>query len=1098
MRVVTERECATVHCRRSGLQPRRQHGFPATRGRRPAGSVGGNRTEHVPSSRRRDIPHRVDASGRPRSPDRLSSAVDAETTDVTPATESEGLRLFGVPVYVDAAGRETLFAPERRFQLLAHLACRRRWLRRDELAELFWPERDSGSARSNLRKVLLLARQLPGLPPLEHQGGLLRWQPPSDLERFERAVAEGRHADALAEVHAPLLQGLDDGLAPPALQWLDFERQRSARLWRAAASERLAALREAPDEAAALAQRLLAVEPDDETVLLALCTALAALGRPGEAIDALRQQAARLAEDAGLEPSGALRRMAEQLRTAAAAVGSPRTASAAVRPPTVRSQAASGRGAAADAHGNAAASGLIGRRSELAQIGRLLAQDDCRWLTVTGPPGVGKSALARSALAALAGRFAQGGAWVPLDDLVDAATVVQRLASVLGIEADSGAPTWATVQAALHVDQRLIVLDNAEHLDLAQPLAELVAACPALRLLVTSRSRLGDPVEWLLPLDGLPLPDDDETDIEVLRLCDAVRLFEARALQRSPGFELARAVAPVVRLVHVVEGLPLAIELAAAWTRVLPVREIVAELALSLDLLEPAVDHSREKGLQAAFAQSWRLLTPLERTSLARLACLPAAFDRELAQQVAGAGLAVLAALVDKSLLRAESDGRFSMHALLRQCAATFVDDAPALAQRHARHVAQRFVRYGEMAQMPLAEVEKELPHLRAAWRWTLAQRDGAALLALAPTLDIFCQQRGLWREGLTAFEQAVAAFDDGSPRHDRPLQLALRTFTNMLFYASRLAEAEAVGRRSLKLAQRLGDAPAIMIALNALGSILCQTGRPALARPFFEQSRKRAVRDADLRREAIVVSNMAVVDEAIGDYERALAEYRRSIELHRAAGRMSGLAISLSNLANLLRLLDRGREALPMLHESLAVCDAHGVDTTRAVVLSTLGLAHLDLGDAQSAGGWLDRALVEARAHGEPFVEVSTLLGQARHRAAAGDLRGARSKADAALDVAVRMRSVRPQIEALLGIGEILVHAGHRSAGGTLLHWGLAQPGTYRSNVDAMRRRVAALDLEAASPGHAARLLPLDAPLDAALAFAAALPAPAADRLIG
>jgi predicted ATPase/DNA-binding SARP family transcriptional activator/tetratricopeptide (TPR) repeat protein len=980
---------------------------------------------------------------------------------------SQAMHLFGVPRYVDAEGRETVFAAERPLQLLAHLACRRRWVARDQLAELFWPERDQHSARSNLRKVVLLARRIPGLPPLEQHGDLLRWSPTSDLEAFEQAVADGRSAEALALWRAPLMEGMESGLGLSATEWMELERQRVRGLWRAAAAARLDGLRREPEALLPVASVLLAQDPEDEATLLALGEALHVLGRQAEALQMLRRHAERLAEVYGLEPSAPLRHMAVRLQGASSASWVTQAAGVTRGEPL--------------SHGTP----LIGRRIESAQVRRLLAQDDCRVLTLSGPPGIGKTKLAQALLPGLATGHTRGAAWVALADLTDASQVPARIASALAVTLGGDSTPWRQLEAVLSGGSLLLVLDNCEHLALTQPLAGLLAACPNLQLLITSRARLGAAGEWLLPLEGLPLPDADETDAAILRHCDAVKLFELRSLQIKPDFDLARDAANVVRLVRMVEGLPLAIELAAAWTRVLSVSDIASELARSPDLLEPAPGTAHGSGLRASFAQSWRLLSGVERACLGRLAWLPGAFDRDMAHQVASASLPVLAALIDRSLLRAEPAGRYSMHALLRQCAAEHAQDCEMLAERHARFISHWLDTFGGMGQLPLQRIEQEIAHVRQAWAWGVARCDSSVLTQMSAVLDAYYQACGCWAEGVEVFHAAVASLDSRAPSTQRPLQLALRALSNLQFRGGALCEAETTARRSLQVARSIGDREAIRIALNAIGNCLCQGGRFAQGRACYAHARRHAERDGDTRQVAALGANIALADEALGEYEQALEGYRQVLVLHRTAGRIADVARNLNNMANLLRLLERPEDAQPLLAEALDLCNAYHLDATKVYVLVTLGLTHDDLGEYRAAADWLDRALTEVRAHGEPFVEASALLAKARLTARTGDGCLARAHLREAMVVAKRIGSPTLQIECVLSLGEILARDGDSVVGAALLQWGIAQPDLFRPDATAAQRSLNKLGLDAATVARGTTVLPPGAGLTQALDLA-------------
>ena len=962
---------------------------------------------------------------------RRFAAVSSGLATIPAVTTATALTLFGIPTL--RVGDEALIlGTERPFQLLAYLGCRAGWVSRDELAEWLWPGRGPSAARSNLRKTLLLARKIASDPALEQSGERVRWLPGSDLQAFESACDEGRVDAAIALASEPLLLGMDNALSPVAAEWLALERARVEARLRRACEHGLEALRERPRECRALAETMLSRDPFDESAVRALASALIRLDQKDAASQVLEAHAKRLMLELGLEPSSSLRKFVDEVRQGSptpAAGGSVR------RPPEPP-----------PGH-------FVGRRAEGAQIASLLAQPSCRLLTLMGPPGIGKSALARNVLPSLATGFADGSAFVTLEDVTAVSQAAGRLASTLGLESGDDGPAWQAIGQAIGARALLLVLDNAEHLPLTQPIEQLIGMCPRVKLLVTSRERLGVVDEWLLPLEGLPLPDHDETDAEVLRHCDSVRLFEARALQRAPDFELARAAAAVVRLLHLVEGLPLAIELSAAWARVMPVADIAEELSVSIDLLEPS--SVGQRGVRASFDQSWLRLTPIEQAVLSRLAHLPGWFGRDMARQVAGASLPVIAALVDKSLLRSEHDGRFSMHALVRQCAAVHADDADDVLARHARATERWAARFRDMAQMPLAEIETEVPHLRAAFQWATEQRDASMIVSLSPVLDRFCQQRGLWKDGTALFSAAVAAFDGERAGAERPLLSVLRPLASLRFCSGDLVEAEALSRRSLRIAQRLRDAESTKSALNAVGISLCQQGNYAQARPFFEQAVRQARRDDDERNLANVSGNLAICDEAVGRYESALDHYRLSARLHREAGRAGGLATNLNNLANLLRILQRSREMLAPLHEALELCQAHGLDATLPFVLVTLGLAHDDLGEADEARRWFERALDAARSHGEPNIEASALLGQSRLQAAGGDFPCAWKTVGAALAIAEQLRSLRLQLDCVLGFGEVLAREGRLEAAAALVQWCLTQPAMMQADVEAARRRL-------------------------------------------
>ncbi|MGH2353778.1 MAG: ATP-binding protein, partial [Chloroflexota bacterium] len=344
---------------------------------------------------------------------------------------------------------------------------------------------------------------------------------------------------------------------------------------------------------------------------------------------------------------------------------------------------------------------FIGRQADLAELSSLLSTPACRLLTLVGPGGIGKTRLAlqaaarlRDARAAASGRgFGHGVYVVALQALRSPDLLLPALADALALPPVGSGDPLAQLLNYLRDKAVLLVLDNFEHLmHGAALLAGILAAAPQLKLLVTSREALNVQEEWLYPIQGLPFPDSElAADLEDY---SAVRLFAERARRVRWDFSLDAERAGVVRVCRLVEGMPLALELAAAWTKTLPCAEIATEIESSIDFLATRLRDvpERHRSMQAVFEQSWARLDGGERAVLRRLSVFRGGFRREAAEQVAGASIPTLSLLVDKSLLRLEVDGRYQIHELLRQyaeerlrCAA---DEAAQVHDRHCAHFA--------------------------------------------------------------------------------------------------------------------------------------------------------------------------------------------------------------------------------------------------------------------------------------------------------------------------------------------------------------------------------------------------------------------------
>jgi len=575
---------------------------------------------------------------------------------------------------------------------------------------------------------------------------------------------------------------------------------------------------------------------------------------------------------------------------------------------------------------------FLGRQRELAEVVGLLERGDVRLLTLTGPGGTGKTRLAIEAAAAVAGRYPDGVFWVALAPLRDAAFVVPAVAQAVGAADDL---------TAYITDRRLLLLlDNAEHVVEAAPeISRLVRSCPGLDVLATSRE--------LLQLAG-----EHTYAVPALSTGDAKELFLARA--EATGGEVAPADV-VDELCARLDHLPLAIELAAARTRLLSPEELFGRLGQRLDLLKGSRDADpRQQTLRAMIAWSFDLLTNREQALFARLAVFPGGCTLEAAETVCDAELDSLASLVDKSLLRRSAD-RFWMLETIRQFALERLgerSDLRVLRRRHALHYLALAERAEPELRGPaqrrwLERLELDQDNLRAALSWSGEAGDVGVGLRLTAALWRFWRMYNHLIEGSQLLETFL--------RIGGAAPAALRA--RSLLGASRLAMDEGDVERSLAHAEEA------LVAARASGAA---------------------------REIAAATENLGLMMIFTGELARALALLEDSIGRFRALSDSVGAADALNNLANALlaagetgRAGGRGEEALALQREA-------GNKLGIAFVLHTLGYVALHEGALELSRARLDESLVLFSELGDLSRVADNLEGLAHVAAGHGDDRRA------------------------------------------------------------------------------------------------------------
>jgi mycothiol synthase len=573
---------------------------------------------------------------------------------------------------------------------------------------------------------------------------------------------------------------------------------------------------------------------------------------------------------------------------------------------------------------------FIGRETELAQIAERLADPACRLLTIVGPGGIGKTRLALQTGISHKPIFKDGVAWVALNTLQSPEQLAAVIAESLNYRLRGLTSGETELIPLLEDKELLLILDNFEQiLPAADFLTRLLEQTLAVKLLVTSRQTLELPQEWRFDLGALPLPDEESCNALVDN--SAMQLFVQSGRRADSTFAPTEddylAIAHICQLVG---GIPLGIELAASWLRVISCTEIAQEIEKSLDFLTVTLSHlpPRHRSLRLVFDYSFGLLTPEEQQILLRLSIFQGSFSREAAEQVAMTGLPQLSALVDRALVQRTAVGRYGLHNVIRQYAAEQLQADPATyaetAQRHSRFYLQWLAEQdgdlrGSRQKEALTVVAAKIANVRAAWKWALARRQPEALYRAAFPLFYFYEVRGLLAEGEAAFRLAAESLQQETEAASPGTQLAICALTiyqaYLGFRQGKVAIAEGLLRSTAGELQTLADETLFSQAMYYLGILEWSLGHFANAIDCLQNSLLLAERQHD---EWGAVSAQVYLGLVRHD-QGQLAEARRQLRAVQPAVRKLGdprllaNALLISGRINLLLgyLDDAGRELL-------------------------------------------------------------------------------------------------------------------------------------------------------------------------------------------
>lgn len=714
---------------------------------------------------------------------------------------------------------------------------------------------------------------------------------------------------------------------------------------------------------------------------------------------------------------------------------------------------------------------FVGRYDELDTLQEMLENPTTRLVALLGPGGMGKTRLALEAARSNLYLFPDGVFFIPLAPLEDATLLIPTIADHIDFTFGGADNHEEQLISYLGEKQILLVIDNFEHLiDQANVINNILQGAPRLNLIVTSRERLRLRNEHVFEMRGMIAPQPGELPA-ALREYPSVKLFCQSAYRVMPDFEVDEVTAPhVAQICNQVQGLPLGIELAAAWLEMLTVQEIVDEIDRSLDFLESNLQDvpERHRSIRAVFEYSWNLMREDERDTFMKLAVFRGGFEREAAQAIAGAGLRTLNALINKSLLSRDPTGRYRLHTLLRQYAEDHLENNPdhdAVCQAHADYFARfmskiqlMFNTKNEQAAIEMLEVDLE--NVRSAWHWAIKNQQWEPLEQIIYAMLLFHLGRSMLREGGTLFDGLAQALQTQG-QGNTPLYWRARSYQAWL--SNTLGDYDLVwqyAEGAYNYFQKANNGWAMSEALNNMSYVKMmqgeygesvefaalaieaskQPGVPPISwfmgmgnkgyaeflrgnyeagRRIYEEviTRSKTV-DYSPTGNAYMLNNLGEIVRAMGDHARARELIEDAYGIFERQKMLRGMAFTLNNLGGLEFFAGNHADAKDRYWRAYELNKEIGDTWGIGHSLSALGNTSMVASEYAEAREYFEESLKVRRAMGQQKGVGESLIDLARVAAIEEDYQAAKKFSEEALAIHQEIGDRFGTSSALLGLG--------------------------------------------------------------------------------